>query len=350
MLQICQGGRVPMTRTRTRPDWGKKTALKPWETAWSRTGQSHALLCTCALGHVHGHQTERSQDLRGSLHKCCSAVGWGRGGACLAVMSLFFPVYCSCVFILKLLWGNNETQGFSAHTLHSPALNLSFWQSCWCSMAQNGFEAKLSIKSTFNQLNVRQEHAHVYAASVCFFVYGPHISHMCRWERYCSDESPTHSVQIRTTAHVTLPDGHMVVADVPLPVYTEGRGLGVEAEEADEDLSSRRLGRLSEATFGQLAKCISRSENNPGCCCCCCCCALILLAGFPPSCWLLHRKDWLGMHHRRCHPKTWKSFILPPLFTLKFGCFRCGLLTWTDLRWIDLRFIYCWGFIVSKWI
>lgn len=34
---------------------------------------------------------------------------------------------------------------------------------------------------------------------------------------------------------MTLPDGHMVVADVPLLVYTEGRGLGVEVEEDVEN-------------------------------------------------------------------------------------------------------------------
>lgn len=76
---------------------------------------------------------------------------------------------------------------------------------------------------------------------------------------------------------MTLPDGHMVVADVPLPIYTEGRGLSVEVEEAVEDLSSRQLGRLSEATFGQLVKCISRFENNSGCCCCCRCVLILLV-------------------------------------------------------------------------
>ena len=73
------------------------------------------------------------------------------------------------------------------------------------------------------------------------------------------------------------------------------RGVGVEVEEAVENLSAvlriRKADGLAqdlptprEATFSQAVECISRFENNSSCCCCF---TLILLAGLCPSCRLL---------------------------------------------------------------
>lgn len=108
------------------------------------------------------------------------------------------------------------------------------------------------------------------------------------------------------------------------PSWCRGGGSCGTPRRCFTDQESSCLGWLSEACRLHLkphlaaVKLTGRFENNSGCCCCCCCCcfALILLAGFHPSCWLLCRKHWLGMHHRCCHPKISKPFILPPLFTL----------------------------------